>query len=78
MDVNELVTVHHLDAAIDRGLSTVKLDLELLRRDVDAIARRIDAKPLRRWMVGRVTRILDGGLPLALVAALTYALTHFL
>lgn len=77
MDIDG-ITLDHLDASIERGLGPVRTDLALLRRDVDAIARRLDAKPVQRWLAGRATRILDGGLPLALVAALTYALTHYL
>ncbi len=78
------VTVAHLYDAIEAGLSPVKAELAATRAeltevriDVSAIAVRLDAKPVRRWLNGRVTQLVDKALPLALVAFLTYWFAHF-
>ncbi len=72
------VTVGHLRDALESIAAPMRLELSYVRRDVDAIAKRLDARPVQRWLVGRATQILDKGVPFALVAAATYALTHFL
>lgn len=45
---------------------------------VDQIAARLDAKPLKVFIKGRAVNLLDKVLPLSVVAAVTWAITHLL
>ncbi len=40
------------------------------------IEARLDAKPVQRWLVGRTSNLIDKMLPLALVAIVTFLITH--
>lgn len=43
---------------------------------LDAICKRLDARPAKHWLAGRVTQLVDRLVPLGLVALITYLLTH--
>ncbi len=43
---------------------------------LERIESRLDAKPVQHWLVGRTSNLIDKMLPLALVAIVTFLITH--
>lgn len=73
-----VVTVRVNELAGDVDLIAVDLGkrIDQVQTHVSAIAERLDAKPLKVFIKGRVVNLVDKVLPLAVVAAVTWAVTH--